>query len=276
MANKIDLTQEELQKLGDFMHKATGNKLEVHKLLRFKRKIEEIFLKHHIDTFGNFYHQLRFMKSPELVQDLTNALTVNETYFWREHEQFLTLSKEILPKFVTPNKLEKVRILVAPCSSGEELYSIMLSILDAGNLIEKLNIEIVGIDIDSAMIQKAKTGLYTKRSVEKLPKHLLETYFKQVGSLYQIDKTLIDSARFLQANIFDENLSESLGGEYDIIFSRNMLIYFNAEDKRSCFGVFHKLMEPEGFLFLGHADTNNMDKKLFTPVSYGFHIFKKI
>jgi chemotaxis protein methyltransferase CheR len=275
MDNKIDLKLEELQKIGEFMHKATGNKLEDQKLLRFKRKIEDIFLKYNIESFSAFYHQLRFMKSQELLEDLTNALTINETYFWREHEQFLILTQEILPTYVKNNQLSTVRILVAPCSSGEELYSIMLSILDAGMLIEKLNIEIVGIDIDSSMIHKAKKGIFTKRSVSKLPTHLLQTYFKEFGSFYKIDDTLRLSANFMQFNIFEKSLLPKLG-TFDIIFSRNMLIYFNAQDKQHSFEIFHSLLKPNGLLFLGHADTNGIDRKLFVPLKNRFHIFKKV
>ena len=275
MNNTIDLTPAELEKLAEYLQKNIGIHLEAQKLLRFKRKIEEIFYRHKIENFSTFYHKLRFLNSEELIQDLTNAVTVNETYFWREHEQFELLSKEILPQFIKSHSLQTVRILVSPCSSGEELYSIMLSILDTPNLIEKLNIEMVGIDIDSTMIQKAKTGLYSKRSVDKLPKHLLEKYFKKVGTLYKIDRTLTDAAKFLQVNIFDDNLKSRLG-EYDILFSRNMLIYFNAKDKQRCFETFWSLMKQDAKLFLGHADANNIDKKLFAPVKNGFHVFRKI
>jgi chemotaxis protein methyltransferase CheR len=275
MDNSINLTQSELEKLAEYLQKNIGIHLEAQKLLRFKRKIEAIFYKHDIKTFSAFYHQLRFMNSEELIQDLTNAVTVNETYFWREHEQFNILSKEVLTQLIEPSGLRNIRILVSPCSSGEELYSIMLSILDTPNLIDKLNIEMVGIDIDTTMIQKAKTGLYSKRSIDKLPKHLLEKYFTKMGMLYQIDKTLKDGARFMQANIFDEDISKKLG-EFDILFSRNMLIYFNAKDKQRCFKTFWSLMKNDAKLFLGHADANNIDKTLFASTKYGFHIYRKI
>jgi len=275
MDNKIDLTLQELQKIGEFMHKATGNTLEDQKLLRFKRKIEDIFYKHNIENFNSFYHQLRFMKSQELLEDLTTALTINETYFWREFQQFEILTQKILPTYIKPTQLATVRILVAPCSSGEELYSIMLSILEQQGLIEKLNIEIIGIDIDATMIAKAKKGLFGERSVSKLPKHLLQTYFVKSGNFYKIDQTLRSSANFMQLNIFEDNILTKLG-TFDIIFSRNMLIYFNEKDKQHSFETFYSLLKPQGVLFLGHADTNNIDKKLFTPLHYGFHTFKKL
>jgi len=275
MDKKIDLTTDELEKLALFLQKRVGICLESSKLLRFKRKIEDILIKRGIENFNTFYHQLRFMQNEELIQDLINAVTVNETYFWREHEQFRTLVKEVLPGFLQKGMTPHVRILVSPCSSGEELYSIMLAILEESKLIDNLNIEIIGIDIDSGMIDKAKKALYSKRSIEKLPEHILARYFTQVGSFYQLKSEIRQAARFMQANIFDPTLLHKLG-KFDIVFSRNMLIYFNKEDKQRAYEIFHKLLKEDGYLFLGHADANEINKKLFLPIKSGFHLFKRI
>jgi len=274
--NRVDLTIDELKKVGAFVHKHTGVYLEDEKLKRFKRKVEDILIKNSIDNFSNFYHKIRFQKDEKLTQELINAVTINETYFWREYEQFEILSKEILPKIVeNSTSTPHIRILVLPTSSGEELYSIMISILEEGSVIERANIEIIGIDIDSDMIKKAKRGVYTKRSVDKLPKDILERYFRKAGELYQIDSNLIKYANFLHANLFDLSLQAKLGS-FDIIFSRNMLIYFNMDDKTKALEIFYKLLKKEGYLFLGHADANGIDKKRFQPIKTGFHIFKKI
>jgi chemotaxis protein methyltransferase CheR len=269
----VNLTDIELEKLALFLQKKIGIWLESAKLQRFKRKIEDIFTKRGIENFNEFYHRLRFVGDESLIQDLINAVTVNETYFWREYEQFLTLVDEVLPLYLNKNETPLVRILVSPCSSGEELYSIMLCILENENLLKHLNIEMVGIDIDSTMIDKAKKALYTKRSIEKLPKKILDKYFTKVGNFYQLEYSLRKNARFLQANIFDLKLQQKLGN-FDIIFSRNMLIYFNKEDKRRCFKIFHKLLKENSYLFLGHADANEIDKTLFSPIKSGFHLFR--
>ncbi len=274
--SSIDLSLEELKKIASFIHKQTGVFLEDEKLKRFKRKIENILIKNDIQNFSNFYHKVRFQKDEKLTQELINAITINETYFWREYEQFAIFCKEILPNILEKSySTPHIRILILPTSSGEELYSIMLSILEDDNIIHKTNIELLGIDIDSQMIKKAKQGLYTKRSIEKLPKHILEKYFKKIGNFYQIDKRLIKYANFLNANLFDPNLATRLGA-FDIIFSRNMLIYFNQNDKKKALEIFHNLLKKDGVLFLGHADANGIDKNRFKAIKAGFHIFKKI
>ena len=270
----IVLSVEELEKLADFLQKKNGIKMSAEKLQRFKRKIVDVFSKHKIEEFTQFYHKIKHLHDEQLIEDLTNAITVNETYFWREYGQFKILSEEILPKYIKTDKLNSVRILVSPCSSGEELYSIMLAILGSGDLLSKLNIELLGIDIDSKMILKAKSGLYMKRSIEKLSPDIVRSYFTKVGKLYKIDENLTDNARFIQVNIFDTEEIAKLG-KFDIIFSRNMLIYFNETDKQKSFSIFHNLLRKDGYLFLGHADANSIDKTLFTTLKRGEHLYQK-
>jgi chemotaxis protein methyltransferase CheR len=274
MDKKINLTQDELQKIATYLQKHVGIALEEHKLKRFKSKIEAIFVMHKIEDFNSFYHRLRFANDEKLLQDLINAITVNETYFWREHEQFNLLVKEVIPKLLLSSGLPKIRILVLPCSSGEEIYSIMLSILASDGLIDKAYFELVGVDVDSSMIEKAKRGVYDKRSVGKIPHDILKKYFTQKGNLYEIAQELRDNATFVNANIFDPTIAAKLG-YFDIVFSRNMLIYFNKLDKQRCFEQFYKLMKSKSYLFLGHADANGIDKNKFNPIKHTSHIFEK-
>jgi len=277
MNQKIELKIDELQKIANFLHKNIGICLEEEKLKRFKRKIEDILIKNNIKTFNEFYHLIRFEKDEKLIQELINAITINETYFWRENEQFEILTKEILPQIVNNSKIKMptIRILVLPTSSGEELYSIMISLLEDNKVINQANIELLGVDIDSSMISKAKMGLYSKRSVEKLPLNLINKYFTKIGNFYQIDKKLIKYANFLQGNLFNETFVSKLR-EFDVIFSRNMLIYFDKNDKQKAFNIFYNLLKKDGYLFLGHADGNFISKEKFLHVKSGYHIFKKL
>ena len=266
------LSRQDLERLANFVKKEFGISFDEDKLKRFRKKIETLLRKYNIDDFNIFYHKVRYGKDETLFQELINTVTINETYFWRENEQFTILANEILPQIAKTK--QKIRILVAPTSSGEELYSIMFSILEEKRVIESRDIEMVGIDIDSNVIRKAKVGLYTRRSVEKLPKHMLDRYFKKMGEFYKIDDFFIKNAKFLQANIFDEELVKKIG-HFDIIFSRNMLIYFDKSEKQKAYEVFLKLLNPGGYLFLGHADANGIDKNRFELVKSGFHIYKK-
>ena len=271
--NEPLLNKQELERLASFVKKEFGISFDEQKLNRFAKKIELLMHKYGIDDFNIFYHKVRYAKDEVLLQELINTITINETYFWRENEQFNILATEILPEIA--KKKKKIRILVAPTSSGEELYSIMFAIMEEGRVIERSDIEMVGIDIDSIVIRKAKVGLYTRRSVEKLPRHMLERYFKKVGDFYKLDDFFIKNAKFIQANIFDETLIKKLG-HFDIVFSRNMLIYFDKSEKEKAFEIFFKLLYPGGYLFLGHADANGIDKNIFKPVKSGFHVYQRL
>ena len=267
------LDRNDLERLAAFVKKEFGISLDEQKLKRLTKKIETLMHRHGIEDFNVLYHKVRYSKDEVLLQELINTVTINETYFWRESEQFRILAEEILPDIAKIKK--KIRILVAPTSSGEELYSIMFAIMEQREIIERCDIEMIGIDIDSSVIRKAKVGLYTHRSVEKLPKQMLEKYFKKMGEYYKLDDFFIQNAEFLQANIFDASLIEKLG-KFDIIFSRNMLIYFEKDEKNKVYEVFLKLLYPGGYLFLGHADANGIDKSVFQPIKSGFQIYQRV
>ena len=273
MDKKLDLTQPELEKLAHYIKKEFGIALNKEQLIRTKKRIENLLESHNFVNFTQFYHQIRFAKNEDLIQELINAVTVNETYFWREHEQFEILANEVLPQIA--KKQHHIRILVAPSSSGEELYSIMFAILKEAKVIETRQIEIVGIDIDSNVIAKARKALYSKRSIEKLPKEFLNRYFTQVGQMYQLDEELAQSVKFLQGNIFDTHFTKSLGN-FDIIFSRNMLIYFEKEQKREVLERFYEMLNDDGVLFLGHADANEINNTQFHSYKSGFRVYKKV
>ncbi len=275
MDKAMMLQEHELHKIAVWLQKEVGIVLGEQKLKRFARKIEDVISTHKFESFTSFYHTLRYKKEQKLAQDLINAITVNETYFWREHEQFLLLTNKILPLIDKLKDSAPIRILVLPCSSGEEVYSIMMAIIEYSGLIQKRDFEVIGLDIDSSMVLKAQRGIYSQRSIEKLPEPLLKKYFHAEHGMYHIDPLLRTNATFLQGNIFDNTMLHRLG-QFDIIFSRNMLIYFDTEDKQRAYNALYTLLVDNGYLFLGHADANGIDKRKFQPLQVASQIYKKL
>ncbi len=195
--------------------------------------------------------------------DLIRLVTTNETYFEREKHHFDYLMDEILPRLDAQEPHRPLRILCAPCSSGEEPYTIALRIEAATRRFSR-PIEIVGIDISDEMVKKAEEGLYSARSVHDVPAAVLESYFSAEGSgAYRIRPMHRSSVRFLQGNVFDSWMWERLGN-FDVIFSRNMMIYFDNEKNRELMERFRKHLR--GYLILGHADDHRQAKELFTPL----------
>ena len=207
-----------------------------------KEKIKNFCLRHDIHGFKQLNMLLE--KEPSLMQDLIDYLTVNETYFFREIEQI-----RLLERFVKEAD-DTVHILCAPCSSGEEVYSIIIHLLEAG--IPKEKFRIVGIDINASAIQKAQKGLFSERSVNRVDDHLRKKYFYNEGSTYQINPNLAAMASFRVENIFSETFPSL--GKFDFIFSRNLFIYFDATEKRRAVERFCSMLHPKGHVFFGHAD----------------------
>lgn len=179
-----------------------------------------------------------------LRQELIDLVTVNETYFYREESQL-----ELAVSFAL-NLPNGIKILCAPCASGEEVYSLAMMLYEKNRLSNSFCI--TGIDINSEAIDKAKNGAYSERSLHKLTPTLKERFFSQTDKIYQIKKELFSCINFHKVNIFEHSFLDM--GEFDIIFSRNMLIYFDDAFRLKTIERFAKLLKKDGKLFLGHAD----------------------
>ena len=179
-----------------------------------------------------------------LRQDFINLVTVNETYFMRE-----TIQLEDSIEFLK-NRGGNGRILSAPCASGEEVYS--LAMIAKESNVPSHSLQIIGIDINSEAIQKAKLGLFSERSLHKLDANQKSPYFSQTTNGYNIKTSQFCQIEFQVCNIFDGEFLRF--SPFDVIFSRNMMIYFDEEYKRQTVERFHRLLKPSGRLYAGHAD----------------------
>ncbi len=249
------ISERDFIKLRDVVYRRSGIFIDEKKYTTLSRKIEEYMTKNGYESFRTFFHDIRFNQNKSIFQDLINIVTVNETYFYREKYQFETLVNQVLPELHQIRAANQpIRILCSPSSTGEEPYSIALHLLDEGKLIEERDFEIIGLDIDSTVINKAKMGKFTKRSIQFIPSHLLSKYFTQEGMLYQIADFLTDVIDFRVVNVMDKMQMKKLG-KFDVIFSRNMLIYFDDSSRREVAMTFYEMLNPGGYVFLGHAES---------------------
>lgn len=260
----------DFEKLCLFIYRKTGIQISPSKHSTFGNKIEKMIIQNGYENFREFFHVLRFGNDIKVLQDLINTITINETYFYREKYQFDVLVDKVFYELdALKPKDEPFRILCAPSSTGEEPYSIALHLLAENKIINKRDIEIIGIDIDSEVIKRAQRGLFSKRSIQMLPPKILNEYFeKQNEEFYQIAPFLADAIEFKVANVMDKTSMKSLG-KFDAIFSRNMLIYFDDASKREVCVTFYEMLNQKGWLFLGHADNINRATSLFSTVKYG-------
>lgn len=212
-----------------------------------------------IATFKDVVSMIRY--NSELRQDILNLITVNETYFYRELPQLrdvVSYAKD----------LSEVRILCAPCSSGDEVYSIAMLAQEIG--VNPSSISIVGIDINSEAIAQCNSALYNERSLHRLDNYQKERFFVKKDDKYEVKKHMLCRCDFRVMNIFDDSIFNL--GKFDIILSRNMMIYFNDEFRLKCIERLHRLLGDYGRLYTGHADlvphTHIYEKRFSQGASY--------
>lgn len=194
-----------------------------------------------IYSFRKLFETIQSDRS--LRQDLIDLVTVNETYFYREEAQL-----DLAVSFAL--NIPNVKILCAPCASGEEVYSLSMMMNEKNRLAHTFSI--TGIDINAEAIAKAEQGIYSERSLHKLDQRLKDKFFTHSIKSYQVKKEFFSSVFFQKINIFEHSFLDI--GQFDIIFSRNMLIYFDDEFRLKTIERFAKLLKKDGKLFLGHAD----------------------
>jgi len=250
------LSKENFAKIGEFIYRKSGIYLEESKHFdKLSKYIDKRSLELEIDNFRKYFFKLRFDdKDGEEFQELMNGITVNETYFFREKDQFEVLVNRILPELHASLPANKpLRILSSPCSTGEEPYSMILHIVEEGKVVEERDIEVVGIDIDSTVIKKAQAAKYTERSVHAIPKNILTKWFNKKSLGYELGEDLQGTVDFQVANVFDKTQMRKLG-KFDVIFSRNMLIYFDDASRKEVAMTFYDMLNPGGYVLLGHAE----------------------
>jgi chemotaxis protein methyltransferase CheR len=195
---------------------------------------------------------------------LTNLMTVNETYFFREEYQFKCLVDSLLPEVIKQKKQGSViRIWSIPSSSGEEPYSIALYLTEFWPQIANWDVELISSDIDTDILHKAKLGRYSPRSVQHLPPQLLQQHFKkQLNGDYQISDDYRQSVEFTRVNLNEPADTRAYRG-FDIIFCRNLLIYFDDLSRAKAAEVFFDALNPGGFICLGHSESMSRITSLF-------------
>ncbi len=230
-------------------------------------------------SFADYYAYLKYApRRKDEHKLLLSLVTNNETYFFREEPQLRVLSEVVLPA-LKEKKLKcgerKLRIVSAGCSSGEEVYTLAMLVIESGCFLWDWDVEIRGVDIDPQIIERAKSGIYSGRAFQATPTHYIDRYFRKCDEGLKVKDILTRITRFTEGNLLElEQIIEEQ--TVDIVFCRNVLIYFNDESiKRGVHG-FANVLLPEGHLFLGHSESLSRITCNYIPVRFpGAIIYKK-
>jgi chemotaxis protein methyltransferase CheR len=256
------LSTGELLRLCEFLYRRTGMLFGETKRYYIDRRAADRVAATGAVSFASYFNLL--LSDPHEAEHLINRFTVNETYFYREEHQLRCLSRSLLPERILDKKPgDRIRIWSVPCSTGEEPYSIAIWLLENWRLVDAYNVEIVGSDIDSAVLGDARLGEYGKRAVSRLSNDLRERYFEAFGEdRWRIIQDLRESVTFRTANLIDSQ-SIAAEGAFDVIFCRNVLIYFDDESRRRTVDNLHDALLPGGYVCLGHTESMNRISERF-------------
>jgi chemotaxis protein methyltransferase CheR len=208
---------------------------------------------------------LRFSADGAEMQELVNLMTVNETYFFREAYQFDCLVNDLLGEVAARKPPgSRIRIWSIPSSTGEEPYSIAIYLLERWADIDRYDVEILSSDIDTTVLAAAQHGVYSQRSVAQLPAAYLARYFTaQSGKQWRISRDLVSAVEFSRVNLSDPADTRRFR-DIDIVFCRNLLIYFDDLSRRVAAEALFDAMSPGGFICLGHSESMSRMSSLYT------------
>ncbi|TYP00136.1 CheR-type MCP methyltransferase [Geothermobacter ehrlichii] len=254
---EIPMSLEEFRLLRDFVYQYCGLHFSEDSRYILEKRLGRRLQHLRLNNYKDYYYYLRYnaARDQELTE-LINLLTTNETYFFREEFQLRSFSEEIVPE-ICRRKQEKgerrIRIWSAGCSTGEEPYTIAMLLLE-NRAVQGWQIEIIGTDISQRVLQVARKGLYGESSFRSTPERYRQRHFRPQDGKWLIDDSVKRLVTISHLNLFDRP-RVALLGRMDIIFCRNVIIYFDLPAKKRVVETFYQRLNPGGYLLLGHSES---------------------
>ena len=256
-------TEDEFRKLCEYLYRRTGMSFTEEKRYYVERRVWERMAATGSQSFASYFALLRTDTQDE-IQQFVNAFTINETYFYREDYQLKCLTNDLLRERLSKKRAgDTIRIWSAACSSGEEPYSIAIWLLENWPGVDAYAVEIVGSDIDTRVLELAGSATFGKRALMRLSPELIGRYFDALpAEQWQIISQLRDSVSFTVVNLVEPQQTRA-HGRFDVIFCRNVLIYFDDASRRIAAENLYENLLPGGFICLGHTESMSRISPLF-------------
>ena len=199
------------------------------------------------------------------LKELIEEVIIPETWFFRDQIPFKVISQFLVTQWLPKHKNNLFKVLSAPCSSGEEPYSMAMTLLEAGLPADKFSIH--GVDISTRSITRAQKGIYTKHSFRGTDVNYQRKFFEKDKNFFILNKNVCDNVHFHIGNILNNTFMEGLG-LFDVVFFRNVLIYLHERARHQAIDTLYKILADDGILFVGHAEANLFIDSPFTPAPY--------
>lgn len=260
------MTNDEFILLRDCIYAHCGMFFDTESKYILEKRLSQRVTDLNLATFYDYYHYLKYNrnKDQELI-DIMDVLTTNETYFFRESFQLKAFTDEIIPELIKSKSgrgIRSLRIWSAGCSTGEEPYTIamLLSVIPE---LKGWKIEVIGTDISNKVLQQARRALYGKSSFRTTEESDLHRFFHQQDGGYKVNDSIREMVTISHLNLFDTHRLALLG-KVDLVFCRNVIIYFDQAAKKRVVESFHSALYDGGFLLLGHSESLMNISTLFT------------
>jgi chemotaxis protein methyltransferase CheR len=246
--------------LQEYVRRESGIVLDDGKHYLIEARLLPIAMEEGLSSLDDLCRHLRLQSSNPLQKRVIAAMTTNETYFFREPAHFETLTRKILPALVRDRSDSKrISIWSAASSTGQEAYSLAIVLAEMG--LSGWRIDLLGTDLSETVLARARAAQYSQLEVNRgLPVTMLVKYFTRDGAIWELKPEL---RRMAQFQMLDLRMTDSTIGSFDIVFCRNVLIYFDMETKRQIVSRIRSVMQPGGYLFLGATEVS-------IPVGPGF------
>ena len=263
----MSINTEDFEVIRNFLRENSGISLQDGKEYLVEGRLSSVLASEGFTDFAELTRSLRDNDSGTLRKKVLEAMTTNETSFFRDRHPFETLRTGVLPELlIKRQEQKKLEIWCAACSSGQEPYSLAMLILDKFPQIKDWNIKIIASDISEEMLERSREGLYSQFEVSRgLPGHYVPKFFQRFGSKWEVKQELKEMMEFKLIN-----LTGNLTGipPVDILFIRNVLIYFEENTKKEILTKIKGLLKPDGYLFLGSGEHVVCLDDLFEQTEY--------
>lgn len=254
----ITINENEFTQFVQFVNQNYGINLSEKKIL-MESRLQGILSEKNLNSFSDYYSYIINDRTGEAVSTLINKITTNHTFFMREKEHFDYFRNTVLPYLVSEAKNKDFRIWSAGCSSGEEPYTLAMLIDEfLGKQKMFWDTKILATDISGKVLEKAIQGIYPEENLNQISEKWKSEYFnKMEGDNYEICDKIKNEVIFRRFNL--KNNEFPFSKKFHVIFCRNVLIYFDIENKKQLINKFYDYTEPGGFLFIGHSESITSD-----------------
>jgi len=253
----MTLTPELYQRFVDLIYKKTGIWFESTKRYFVDKRLDERITELGLKDYREYYQLLKFSVEQTEMQQLINRLTINETYFFRDFPQLQGFAEDVLLQMVK-EKIKagdkRIRLWSAGCSTGEEPYTLAIILLEMLPEPDQWTIEIMASDINTRVLDFARKGFYNSRSIKDVPMEYLARYFIQRFETYILNTKIRNMVTFKTINLVEEQ-DMKIQANYDLIFCRNVLIYFDTESRLRVLKRFYRSLRRDGYIYLGHSES---------------------